>query len=64
MHTKISNIEKERIKEKVEVEKFKMAEEQNNKQMKNLYAKLREANSELSFTKDTLDASNAKVKQL
>jgi chromosome segregation ATPase len=64
LKAQMATIERERIREKIEVEKIKMSEEQLNKQIKNLYSKLREANSELSFTKDTLEASNAKVKQL
>ena len=54
----------ERIKEKIEVERIMMNEQTLNKQIKNLFQKLREANSELSFTKDTLESSNSKVKQL
>ena len=54
----------ERIKEKIEVERIMMNEQTLNKQIKNLFQKLREANSELSFTKDTLESSNLKVKQL
>lgn len=54
----------ERIKEKIEVERIMMNEQTLNKQIKNLFQKLREANSELSFTKGTLESSNSKVKQL
>lgn len=41
-----------------------MNEHSLNKQIKNLFQKLREANSELSFTKDNLEVSNSKVKHL
>ena len=63
-HAQIKSIELERIKEKIEVERIMMNEQTLNKQIKNLFQKLREANSELSFTKDTLESSNSKVKQL
>lgn len=63
-HAKIKAIEVERIKEKIEVERVIMNEHSLNKQIKNLFQKLREANSELSFTKDNLEVSNSKVKHL
>jgi chromosome segregation ATPase len=36
-NAKLAEVEKERIREKIEVEKFKMSEEQLNKQIKNLF---------------------------
>lgn len=63
-HAKMAAVEQERIREKIEIERILMNEEQQNKQIKNLFQKLREANSDLTFTKETLDASNSKVKQL
>jgi len=64
LRAEMAGIERDRIREKIENEKYKMNDEQMNKAIKNLYQKLREANSELNFTKETLEASNSKVKQL